>query len=85
MANNKVGENALERTVRQLALMNMRLADMDVDGMERFTFTVDGQGKGTVQGTTNGEMLYRFGSLDQLESFLSAPLAKQVLMMVRNA
>lgn len=81
MANNKVGENALESTVRRLGVFNTRFADADVEGMEDFVLSINKNGSGSVRYPEGADM-FIFRDLDQLGRFLSASHARQVQMMV---
>lgn len=80
MANNKVGENALESTVRKLEVFNTRFADADVEGMEDFQLVIRKDGSGAVRSIGGTE--YEFDSIYELSSFLSAPAARQLQLMV---
>ena len=78
-AGKTVGENALERTLRQLGTLNTRFADPDVRGMETLTLRLDRNGNAGIE-NTSGEEIYE-GTLEQVIAFLAAPAAKQVALI----
>ena len=76
---NNLRENALERTVRHLGLLNMRFADAEVEGMQALTFTFDWHGNAQIS-NTNGDEIFG-GTLEQVVAFLASPAAKQVALI----
>ena len=78
-----IGENAQEKVVRLLKRLNERFTDLDVEGMENITLTIDKSGRTVViaEGLTRVTALFRAVDQAHLLRFLESPLAAQVLQI----
>ncbi len=73
----KVGETALERTVRHLAKLDELVANPEVEGMEMISLRITPQGRFIIQ-DGNNEPLIDLPNISELDKFLKGPLALQV-------
>jgi hypothetical protein len=82
--NVRVGENAVEKTVRLLARANERFANPDHDELRYIDLRLTQSGAGDLH-YASGELLFHFESLPELATFLEAPLTLQVRAIAGQA
>lgn len=83
----KGNENALEKVVRKLGELNIRLSDRSPDVVApEYKIALEGDGSGRVHlpglpGQVDSVDLVTFGSLKGLVGFLDAPFPEQIRMI----
>jgi len=79
----KVGETALQKTVRRLDEFNRNAGNPDVEGMQQIYIILRRDGSGKINGN-DGRVLYGFRSIAQMTEFFDAPLSRQIQLMKEN-
>ena len=85
--NRQVGENAAQRIVRLLAKFNAEMVEEGSGNRIDATFSGDGTGELVLKSPNmlGEEILYGFGSLEQLAKFLEARPLNRLVMAVERA